>query len=130
MERCDAANGMAGKRHPKSVSWWAWRVLRVFFSWQQIRERYLKVCAEVKKPTRRWGLLSYSISPKWRWKRELYAETILLPFENTTVPAPAGYDEQLKGQYGDWRTPVRGGALHEMVLVDTQTPYREKLSRR
>ena len=52
------------------------------------------------------------------------------PFENTEVAAPRRYDERLTAQYGDWRTPVRGGALHEMVLVDTQTPYREKLSRR
>jgi len=130
MERYDNTHGMAGKRHPKSVSWWAWRVIRVISSRQWIQERYLKVCAMVKKPTRRWGLLSFDVSPKWRWRRELFAETIQLPFEDTTIPAPAGYDERLTVQYGDWRTPVKGGSIHELVLVDTEVSYKETFADR
>lgn len=32
-----------------------------------------------------------------------YYEYIEVPFENTTIRVPAGYNEQLTSQYGDWR---------------------------
>ncbi len=34
--------------------------------------------------------------------RDLYNETVELPFENITVPAPAGYDDVLKRRFGDY----------------------------
>ena len=30
-------------------------------------------------------------------------ETIYLPFERIEIPAPAGYEDCLTSQYGDWR---------------------------
>ena len=53
-----------------------------------------------------------------------------LPFENTTVPCPIDYEKVLTKQYGDWRTPVMNGAMHEMYIVDTETPYTEYLRRK
>ena len=38
---------------------------------------------------------------------------IVLPFETITVTAPAGYDEILKVNYGDYMTPVRGTQAHD-----------------
>lgn len=57
-------------------------------------------------------------------KREWYSEIIEVPFEYTTIPVPAGYDEILKIQYGDYHVPVRGGSLHEHTFFDPDTPYR------
>lgn len=57
-------------------------------------------------------------------KREWYRETIDLPFEYTTVPVPAGYDEILKIQYGDYHRFVPGGSLHEHTFFDPDVPYR------
>ena len=34
-----------------------------------------------------------------------FDETIYLPFEQTELPAPKGYENCLTAQYGDWRTP-------------------------
>lgn len=56
--------------------------------------------------------------------REWYSEMIDMPFEYTTIPVPAGYDEILKIQYGDYHTPVQGGTLHENIFLDPDTPYR------
>ena len=50
---------------------------------------------------------------KLRLKAEWYQECIVLPFETITVTAPAGYDEILKVNYGDYMTPVRGTQAHD-----------------
>lgn len=50
---------------------------------------------------------------KLRLKAEWYQECIVLPFETITVTAPAGYDEVLKVNYGDYMTPVRGTQAHD-----------------
>ena len=47
-----------------------------------------------------------------------------MPFEYMTVPVPAGYDEILKIQYGDYHVPVPGGSLHEHTFFDPDVPYR------
>ena len=41
------------------------------------------------------------------FRKEWFAETIQLPFENILVYAPKEYDKVLTVLYGDWRTPVR-----------------------
>lgn len=42
-----------------------------------------------------------------------YRDQILLPFETTAIMAPAGYDQILRANYGDYMTPVRGTQAHE-----------------
>ncbi|MCH5270569.1 MAG: LicD family protein [Lachnospiraceae bacterium] len=41
------------------------------------------------------------------FKKEWFAETIQLPFENIMVYAPKEYDKVLTVLYGDWRTPKK-----------------------
>ena len=36
------------------------------------------------------------------WPAEVFADTVRLPFEDITVPAPAGYDTFLRTTYGDY----------------------------
>lgn len=36
------------------------------------------------------------------WKKSSFAETLYLKFEDFTVPVPVGYDEILRGTYGDY----------------------------
>ncbi len=56
----------------------------------------------------------YCVDPKIRFSKEAYAETVRLPFESTTIPAPKGYDEVLRAWYGDdYMTPKRVAAMHE-----------------
>lgn len=44
---------------------------------------------------------------------EIFADTVMLPFEGTELPAPAGYDAYLRTVYGDYMTPSRAGESHE-----------------
>ena len=70
---------------------------------------------------------SYSI-PK-----EDIKNTIMLPFEDTFVPAPSNYDSILKGIYGDYmKFPPREkrGTWHEGVLsFEPEIPYKVYFSK-
>ena len=59
------------------------------------------------------------------WKTELYNSYIDLPIENTTIRVPTEYEKILDKQYGNWRIPIENGARHEMVAIDTETPWKE-----
>lgn len=68
-----------------------------------------------------------------RYEMAWFDKTVMLPFENYELPCPSGWDALLTSQYGDWRTPVMGGSLHEGVEIDLDRPYheviKEKLTR-
>ena len=50
-----------------------------------------------------------------------YRSTVQVPFENTTIPVPIGYEKILETYYGeDWRTPIRGTASHEYPFYKKQ----------
>lgn len=59
---------------------------------------------------------------------EWYNETIEFPFCNMMIPAPKGYHELLTTIYGDYMTPVKGGALHQMIRIDCERSYKEVIA--
>lgn len=46
------------------------------------------------------------------YQKEWFADTVMLPFENTEIPCPAGFDRVLTVMFGDYHTPVRGALDH------------------
>ena len=46
-----------------------------------------------------------------------------IPFENTLINVPAGYDKVLKIEYGDYLKIHRGGAMHDYPLYQVQEDY-------
>lgn len=93
---------------------------------EQLRTLYLKTCGIIKDRTSEVGLSSFRLNhSRYIFKREWFEETINLPFENTTIRCPKQYDEVLTKEYGDWRTPIKDGAQHEMYLIDFEKPYYE-----
>lgn len=57
-----------------------------------------------------------------------YDEAVLLPFCDMMIPAPKGYHELLTTIYGDYMTPVKGGALHQMIRIDCERSYKEVIA--
>ena len=57
-------------------------------------------------------------------RRACYSDIIYLPFEYLTVPVPAGYDEILTTNYGDYHKFYQGGSAHEGLFIDPDRPYR------
>ncbi len=66
-----------------------------------------------------WERSNFQIYPK-----EYYESTIMLPFENTFIPAPVAYDSILTECYGPrYITPVRSGGVHDYPLYSVQREY-------
>ena len=55
-----------------------------------------------------------------RYKRAMFDETVMVPFENTYLPAPARYDEVLRIEYGDYMQVHRDGSAHDYPLYKAQ----------
>ena len=45
--------------------------------------------------------------------KELYSKSIRIPYENTTIPVPIGYDEILKIKFKNYMKPVRDWSSHD-----------------
>ena len=98
------------------------------FSITEIKTMYLDSCV-YEEETDEIGETSFrTYDEKFIYRKEWYASSIELPFENTTIPCPEHYDEILTKAYGSWRTPVINSAVHEMAFVNTHLPYSEYLS--
>lgn len=52
--------------------------------------------------------------------KELFAESMQVPFENTTLNVPKGYDEILRKSYGDYMTPRKVRAGHDYPFYKGQ----------
>ena len=49
-----------------------------------------------------------------------------VPFENTVIPVPAGYDIILRKYYGNYMVPVHEKNNHEdRIIFDTDRCYKE-----
>lgn len=58
-----------------------------------------------------------------------YCRTIVMPFEDTELPVPVGYDKLLTAYYGDYMTPVKGASIHgPYAALDPFHPYTQYLS--
>ena len=64
---------------------------------------------------------------KFRRQPEWYEEFIEVPFEYLSVKVSKEYDAILTQQFGDWRTPVKGGAYHVISEFDVNRGYKDVL---
>ncbi len=55
------------------------------------------------------------------YPREIFENTVRIPFEFSEVSAPIGYDEKLLNAYGPgYMTPYKGGGMHDYPLYNKQ----------
>lgn len=55
-----------------------------------------------------------------KYPKELFKDIVFMPFENTYLPVPAGYDRILKIEYGSYMQVYKGGGVHEYPLYKEQ----------
>ena len=78
------------------------------------------------------GAQEVVLMPYWcthhnhKYPAYLVNEIVQLPFENTMINVPAGYDEVLKIEYGDYLRIVRKGGMHEYPLYGNQEDFLTK----
>jgi lipopolysaccharide cholinephosphotransferase len=65
-------------------------------------------------------------NPNYCVPRECYEKLIDMPFENASIPVPAGYDTILSMRYGDYMTPVRQWDTHTYPFYKDQKEILRK----
>lgn len=56
-----------------------------------------------------------------------YDEVKMVPFEHIMIPIPAGYDELLRLEYGDYMRPVQAPTMHGTMFYDADHSYEQFL---
>lgn len=62
-----------------------------------------------------------------RIPKEYYDKVIRIPFENTTIPVPVGFDAMLKKRYGDYMKLVKDAGGHDYPFFETQKKQLDAL---
>ena len=58
--------------------------------------------------------------------KHIFDGTVMLDFEQVQVPAPAGFEQYLRTQYGeDYMTPRQIATAHDDAILDTERSYTE-----
>ena len=79
----------------------------------QVLRMLVKVAREV--PDTEAETLDRFFAPRGtdRYQKKWYASSVRIPFEHTTIPVPAMYEDVLSLMYGNWKKVYRGGAVHD-----------------
>ncbi|MBR4677196.1 MAG: LicD family protein [Bacteroidales bacterium] len=89
-----------------------------------LKQKYMDECNQSKGEL--IGMTSFRThNNKLMWPKEWFDDVVEIPFEDTTILCPKMYDEILSRTYGDWRTPVYNSSIHEMYVLDVNTPYNK-----
>ena len=75
-----------------------------------------------------YATMKYDISKIKVREIQSYNETVYLPFHYLMLPAPKEYHKVLTSNYGNYMIPVKGGALHSMLLIDCVHSYKEVIA--
>lgn len=121
-------NAMLGKKYgfptPYDKYIPDWNLVKDEHSIRQIKQKYMDACYELVGDGELYGMTSFRThSEKLLWPKEWFDDVIEMPFEDTTISCPMMYDEILTKTYGNWRTPVYNSSIHEMYVLDVNTPY-------
>lgn len=74
-----------------------------------------------------WAELAFS-GDDIMFPKHIFDHTLWMPFENISVPVPAGYDLFLRTQFGDdYMTPRQAPSYHGQLIFDTEKSYLQIL---
>ena len=133
MKKC--LRNRAGITHKKLISKTLYMFLLLWEkvtgdNFQRAHNRYEDECRKMSdKYNKHVSLLEFFVKPKpkYIWKKLDFEQSIEMPFEFISVPAPKGYDNILRTQYGNYMQPVQGGNCHGSAIMDPERPYTEYL---
>lgn len=93
-------------------------------------KKYEQCCTEFEnRRTECVGQISILFdNERFKWSRELFDETIELPFEDIMVKCPAGYDKILRHTYGNYMMypdNKEEKTLHGDMVFEPDVPYKD-----
>lgn len=79
-----------------------------------------------------WALniVEWGYDSRYSWPRELFSETIRLPFEYLEIPVPKNYERMLELTYGDWHKFVKGDSMQSGFIQTASMDYKTVLIER
>lgn len=89
----------------------------------ELKKIYDIVCARYQHENSEevCSMIDYAEGWDYHAKRAWYEDVCEMPFENTTIPVPAGYDGLLRIKYGDdYMTPRNVGSSHDYPFYKRQ----------
>ena len=117
----------------KEYLFFPFKLFSMIFSYEQWYRIYVGVLSMWNNSTDRFShMVTCTWTGKKNWVQRVdLKNTIYLPFEGTSLPAPKNYDEILRRDYGDYMTfpPVEErGKWHEgQIHFEPDIPYKEYL---
>ena len=92
---------------------------------ENVIERAINLCSNYNNiETVFCGMRSFSNPEKFTWRNDACNKFVEMPFENTSIVVPVGYDSILTSIYGDYNVFVKADSFHEGATFDPDTPYK------
>ena len=119
------------EKHGRIMKWGSQTLLALVPSKKLRYKIWKKAEAEMTKYTKEEsdGITELCSGPYYMKKKypiSSFEDALWLPFEETELPIPVGYDAYLKTAFGDYMTPPpveKQVAHHDAVLVDLEKSY-------
>lgn len=119
------------EKHGGIMKWGSQALLALVPSKKLRYKIWKKAEAEMTKYTKEEsdGITELCSGPYYMKKKypiSSFEDALWLPFEETELPIPIGYDEYLKTAFGDYMTPPpveKQVAHHDAVLIDLEKSY-------
>ena len=119
------------EKHGGIMKWGSQALLAMIPSKKLRYKIWKKAEAEMTKYTKEEsdGITELCSGPYYMKKKypiSSFEDALWLPFEETELPIPIGYDEYLKTAFGDYMTPPpveKQVAHHDAVLIDLEKSY-------
>ena len=119
------------EKHGGMMKWGSQALLALVPSKKLRYKIWKKAEAEMTKYTKEEsdGITELCSGPYYMKKKypiSSFEDALWLPFEETELPIPIGYDEYLKTAFGDYMTPPpveKQVAHHDAVLIDLEKSY-------
>lgn len=104
------------------------RCLTPSFVKENLFSRLVSVSSRYNETATQWcGERTFNQGDCFRWRCDDCAELVELPFEGTTVFAPAGYVRVLDDIYGNWHQYVHDGSCHGGAIFNPDMPFSDYL---
>lgn len=119
-------SGAANKLKRLAVS-----IISIFYPHKKQYAKMEKLCKMYNgQKTQRVGFISFDPNDeRLKYNRRIYDDVISLPFEDTEICAPSGFDEMLCDQFGDYMVMKRAESYHGSMIVDTEISYKDYIEK-
>ena len=134
-----AINRTHKKAHKKGIAQWVYTLAAPFLLRGSNMKHYInheQTCTAISQEDHEFLGIQFAHFGKkisnFVWNKHVFDSAIMMPFEYSEIPVPVGYDEMLRGSFGDYmKLPDEKDRINKHTWeMDLDTPYKEYCSRK